>query len=58
MPMVQAIRVFVKYLTAADILDSRQQDMAADKQVSRDRQRQLDSHGRNEQTGNEQPLHR
>ena len=28
--------VFVKYLTAADVLDSRQQDMAAEQQVSRD----------------------
>ena len=46
--------VFVKYLTAADVLDSRQQDMAAEQQVSCDEQHQLDSHGRNEQTGNEQ----
>ena len=46
--------VFVKYLTAADVLDSRQQDMAAEQQVSRDEQHQLDSHDRNEQTGNEQ----
>ena len=30
--------VFVKYLTAADVLDSRQQDMAAEQQVSRDEQ--------------------
>ncbi len=28
--------------------------MAAEQQVSRDEQHQLDSHGRNEQTGNEQ----
>ena len=35
-------------------LDSRQRDMAAEQQVSRDEQHQLGSHDRNEQTGNEQ----
>ena len=46
--------ILVKYLTAADVFDGGQQNVAAEQQVSRNEQHQLDGHHRNEQARSEQ----